>query len=346
MPRMRDDCPTCRGDMNEAPTDAEPGCSFCTDTKYARACGESVPPDMSEEAGAGIAVSASGPTRALLCDAAPGKLLRVVYRGPDGDAVALPPCSHFELLHLDVDGEPLLPNMLPAEPGMRLVALERDETIRRLELQLEAHRETHGEIGQYLVDTHKPGLVDDDAVAVLDGYHVGAREVAGGGAGEPGEHTLAAALRLLKLAHARGAFRLNETMLAKAFSGDPDSWKAAQWLLERSMGFSDAAALQAEAVSANISTTAGLQAAVLELSAGMAPGPGQLPQSRTNFLTAVPGDNSVHGRLLAGASDIVGALELCPDPEHLGACVTMTHAQALAHIELLRAAAALAPRPT
>lgn len=70
------------------------------------------------------------------------------------------------------------------------------------------YREHFHELGQHLIAAHKPGDVDEAAVAILDGYHVGAREVAGGGAGEPGEDTVAAALRLLKLALARGAFRL------------------------------------------------------------------------------------------------------------------------------------------
>lgn len=69
------------------------------------------------------------------------------------------------------------------------------------------YREHFHELGQHLIAAHKPGDVDEAAVAILDGYHIGAREVAGGGAGEPGEDTVAAALRLLKLALARGAFR-------------------------------------------------------------------------------------------------------------------------------------------
>ena len=69
-----------------------------------------------------------------------------------------------------------------------------------------AHKEMMGALGQHLLDAHKPGEVDEEAVAILDGYHVGAREVAGGVQGEPGETTLEAALRLLKLAHQRGAF--------------------------------------------------------------------------------------------------------------------------------------------
>jgi hypothetical protein len=66
-----------------------------------------------------------------------------------------------------------------------------------------AHTETMGALGQHLLDAHKPGEVDGEAVAILDGYHVGGRAVV---PGEPGETTLQAALRLLKLAKARGAF--------------------------------------------------------------------------------------------------------------------------------------------
>jgi len=85
---------------------------------------------------------------------------------------------------------------------------EAAEAITQHRGQLEAYREHFHELGQHLVEAHKPGEVDPEAVAILDGYHVGTREVAGGGAGEPGEDTVAAALRLLKLALARGAFRL------------------------------------------------------------------------------------------------------------------------------------------
>jgi hypothetical protein len=82
-----------------------------------------------------------------------------------------------------------------------------------LRTSVAAQREHHHELGQHIVAIHKPGEVDTEAVAILDGYHVGAKEVAGGGAGEPGEHTLAAALRLLKLAHTRGAFGPGDHML-------------------------------------------------------------------------------------------------------------------------------------
>jgi hypothetical protein len=87
-----------------------------------------------------------------------------------------------------------------AQPGDQWTELD------SLRTSVAAQREHHHELGQYIVAVHKPGLVDEAAVAILDGYHVGATQVAGGGAGEPGEHTLAAALRLLKLAHERGAF--------------------------------------------------------------------------------------------------------------------------------------------
>lgn len=61
-------------------------------------------------------------------------------------------------------------------------------------------------LADYIVEHHKPGQVDPAAVAILDGYHVGETEVAGAGQGEPGESTLEAAVRLLRLAYARGVF--------------------------------------------------------------------------------------------------------------------------------------------
>lgn len=73
-------------------------------------------------------------------------------------------------------------------------------------IQVAAHQRHHRALGDFLVKEHKPGDVDSEAVAILDGYHVGARQVVGAGGGEPGETTLEAGLRLLKLAHARGAF--------------------------------------------------------------------------------------------------------------------------------------------
>ncbi len=76
-----------------------------------------------------------------------------------------------------------------------------------LRTSVEAYRDHTRKLGQHIIDAHKPGAVDVEAVAILDGYHVGARKVRGGGEGEPGESTLEAALRLLKLALARGAFR-------------------------------------------------------------------------------------------------------------------------------------------
>lgn len=78
----------------------------------------------------------------------------------------------------------------------------------RCQRQVEACREHHHALGQHIVVTHKPGEVDPEAVAILDGYHVGPLEVAGGG-----ETTLQAALRLLRLAHARGAFSLERERL-------------------------------------------------------------------------------------------------------------------------------------
>ncbi len=77
-----------------------------------------------------------------------------------------------------------------------------------LRASVEAYRDHARKLGQHIIDAHKPGAVAVEAVAILDGYHVGARKVRGGGEGEPGESTLEAALRLLKLALARGAFRV------------------------------------------------------------------------------------------------------------------------------------------
>lgn len=93
------------------------------------------------------------------------------------------------------------------------------ECIEQLQGQVAALQEHHRDIGQHLLDTHKPGEVDEQAVAILDGYHVGAREVAGGGQGEPGETTLQAALRLLKLAHQRGAFALTNPPAEPGWTG-------------------------------------------------------------------------------------------------------------------------------
>lgn len=89
---------------------------------------------------------------------------------------------------------------------LRQLIAEAAGEVARAHRMIAARDEQHRAIGQHLLDAHKPGEVDPEAVAILDGYHVGAREVAGGGQGEPGEATLEAALRLLKLAHARGAF--------------------------------------------------------------------------------------------------------------------------------------------
>ena len=66
--------------------------------------------------------------------------------------------------------------------------------------QVEAYQKWASALGQHIVDTHKRGQVDDKAVAVLDGYpHPDL--------GLPKENTLEAALRLLKLAADRGAFK-------------------------------------------------------------------------------------------------------------------------------------------
>ncbi len=85
----------------------------------------------------------------------------------------------------------------------------------RLRGQVTAYQEWSKDLADYIVEHHKPPMVDDKAVAVLDGYHVGLTEVAGPRAG--GENTLAAAVRLLKLAASRGAFMLSN---GDATSGD------------------------------------------------------------------------------------------------------------------------------
>lgn len=81
-----------------------------------------------------------------------------------------------------------------------------------------AHTETMGALGQHLLDAHKPGEVDPEAVALLDGYHVGGRAVA---PGEAGETTLEAALRLLKLAKERGAFAATEHVVSASAATGP-----------------------------------------------------------------------------------------------------------------------------
>lgn len=66
--------------------------------------------------------------------------------------------------------------------------------------QVEAYQEWVHALGRHIVSAHKPGQVDDRSVAVLDGYpHPDL--------GLPKENTLEAALRLLKLAAERGAFK-------------------------------------------------------------------------------------------------------------------------------------------
>lgn len=104
----------------------------------------------------------------------------------------------------------------PASVALRLLRLAHQRGAFKpgersvLEQQIAAYQEWARALGQHIVETHKPGQVDAAAVAILDGFHVGEREVAGGGAGEPGETTLEAALRLLKLAYDRGAFQPGE----------------------------------------------------------------------------------------------------------------------------------------
>lgn len=77
-----------------------------------------------------------------------------------------------------------------AQPGDQWTELD------SLRTMVAAQREHHHELGQYLVAAHVHGDVDDKAKAKLDG--------------SDGEHTLAAALRLLKLAMSRGAYARGE----------------------------------------------------------------------------------------------------------------------------------------
>lgn len=81
-----------------------------------------------------------------------------------------------------------------------------DGSLAQARSQVEGYERWAKALGEYIVEHHRPGEVDDVSVAILDGYHVGGTRVAGAAHGEPGENTLAAALRLLKLAKARGAF--------------------------------------------------------------------------------------------------------------------------------------------
>jgi hypothetical protein len=99
----------------------------------------------------------------------------------------------------------------------RMEFADAKKRVAELEAVLLAHGEHVSAIGEHIIASHKPGEVDDDSVAILDGYHVGARAVAGGGQGEPGETTLEAALRLLKLAKQRGAFAPPTTDSAEVF---------------------------------------------------------------------------------------------------------------------------------
>lgn len=78
------------------------------------------------------------------------------------------------------------------------------DEVERMLRQVAAYQEWSKALADYIVATHKQGAVDDASAAILDGYHVGLTPVAGPRDG--GENTLAAALRLLKLAKARGAF--------------------------------------------------------------------------------------------------------------------------------------------
>lgn len=77
------------------------------------------------------------------------------------------------------------------------------ETLRR---SLDAHHEELRALAEYLLTEHVHGDVDPSAKAKLDG--------------SDGENTLAAALRLLRLAHARGAFTPAQIDLA-----DPGHYK-------------------------------------------------------------------------------------------------------------------------
>lgn len=60
---------------------------------------------------------------------------------------------------------------------------------------IEALRDDRGELARYIVEHHQPGQVDPEATAICDGHD------------RDRETTQAAALRLLKLAAARGAFK-------------------------------------------------------------------------------------------------------------------------------------------
>lgn len=135
------------------------------------------------------------------------------------DAQTLPtppdPATLEQRLYDAADGLPRFENS-DEHWRLRQLIAEAAGEVARAHRMFAARDENHRELGQHLLDAHKPGEVDHEAVAILDGYHIGAREVAGGGHGEPGETTLEAALRLLKLAHARGAFAAAEHVVTPA----------------------------------------------------------------------------------------------------------------------------------
>lgn len=66
--------------------------------------------------GYGVALDLTPPEKVLICEAAAGKLLEVRYRTADGRTVALPPCTSFEIVNIDMDGASLVPGMLDAAP--------------------------------------------------------------------------------------------------------------------------------------------------------------------------------------------------------------------------------------
>ncbi len=135
------------------------------------------------------------------------------------DAQTLPtppdPATLEQRLYDAADGLPRFENS-DEHWRLRQLIAEAAGEVARAHRMFAARDENHRELGQHIVAAHKPGEVDHEAVAILDGYHVGARAVAGGGQGEPGETTLQAALRLLKLAHARGAFAAAEHVVTSA----------------------------------------------------------------------------------------------------------------------------------
>lgn len=54
--------------------------------------------------------------RRLVCEAPPGKALEITYVRADGQRCTLPPCTHFEIRHIDMDGVSIVPDMLDPAP--------------------------------------------------------------------------------------------------------------------------------------------------------------------------------------------------------------------------------------